>query len=1814
MSAELIHQMYIAYYQRPADPAGLQYWQDQLTANGGGEAGWNAIAAAFANAPESQALFGSQTLAQKISAIYLAAFERAAADTEVAFWEASGFNDAQIAFAVVNGAQNDDLTTVNNKVDYAEAFVSTLDPAGTGVGPFAFQYTDASLGRTLLDPITSTTDVSTATVATQVTATLPSIVTVSLTSGADTITPTTNAAEQITAAIGGASPTLGRDDSIDGGSASDSINISMDGNFLLGFSTGFMKDVETVTLGATTSSVTPKQFNFTGTSGVETINVDASNAVINLSNISDTGITVNLSGQATNSFDIGYASGVISGAGSSMTLGLSDVGTTASNVAVLMDGITDLNIFTSGAPENFVDLGNSVNDLKTLSLTGSSDLFISDIPSTLSGVEASSFAGALTLTVDTDSNSVLLASGQTITGGSGNDAFRLLGSGIAAATTTSVEELFFDGEASEAIVRATGMANLSTLTFSGTTTNSANAPSITGIADQALTVNAILDGSTTQHVIRGTGDLTVNLNADPTNVASATKDDNDFTFKASGSGAVTINVGQYVSVAGTLQADQAQGAVNITVDSTSVLGGAIKVSGADTVSISGGGNIETNLSAEGASTISVAGSSGSLTVGSSAATTFSVVASGGMTIAPKLSGVETVTIETGDGEVDLSAMNTNGLTTLTAAGSGSGAAVTLGIQSGSGTNTTYSFSGMSGGVSAIAMHAQSGNITIAAENLVGDMSIDKMSGGNVTIAGGSDGNISLSGVRVISAFSLDSSAFTTGSGSTTVTVVSAGSTSSIVLGSQASGALNITDGTFGGNLTIDGSNFGGTLELERVSASGTLSVSLGAAGDLSAHSIDSIGNMTIDGANASTGAITITNHSAEGNMTISMGSGSGSLSMVSSYVGGNFTLDASKFNGTLDMAGISTSGTTVVSVGAQGDYSAEAINSQGAFTLDGSLATTGRITVSNISSNGAITVSMGSGTGALSLGGASNVVHTSANLTLDASKFDGTVDTFAMSASGAMTISIGAAGDFSATNLHTVGNFTLDGTVAATGSVTMADLSAAGALALSMGSGSGALAVTNIFSNSVTIDSSKFEGTVDATVISASGAVVVSIGGDKGDFSAQVIDTSGAVTFDSTNASSGQVTLSGVSAGGAVTISLGSGSGAFAIANGGVASSISTLSTFTLDSTKFGGTVDAQTVSAVGAISVVLGGNGDFSAGALISNGAITVDANAAASGVITLTQLSAGGATLIDMGGGSGSVTVTDAEADGSFTLDGTGYLGNIVVDGLSASGATSITMGSGNTTISAFNSDGTLTITDVGTSGTLTMTGGNHSVSGATSITLGAGSGAFTLSSINVNSTFTLDASLSTEDTTPFSAQIISASGISITLGANTNMGLSAAESSAALSIVTGSGSSDFTSTTLISAATTLTIGAGASGLIATSAVASAGAFTLNATGVTTKQISLHTIDNAGSGGITLNYGSVGNFSASSVVTVSGFTMNGNSMTSAEILINADLSALGAVNLNLGQASGTVKVSVLGAHGGLTISGANATAGIDIEILSASGATSITLGATTAAADAFNVSTTDVNSTFSLDASNYREIINFDGLSASGITITAGDLTDALVASSIVDNSIFTLNGGDGANFSATITELDLKASGWSIAMAPLGNGLQLEDFVWVGSGTITMTNSSDTISASSTSASGYTQTVDFDLGEDSSADNIRYTAGQGKDYLIIREFDTASDVLRLQTALTTGAAYNSTAVGIATAADLIGGVLGLSLSSSNIASADGATATQFSAMYTYNGDTYYLGAMDGDATFEDGEVIVRFVGTTTVGQNANDIDEGA
>ena len=187
----------------------------------------------------------------------------------------------------------------------------------------------------------------------------------------------------------------------------------------------------------------------------------------------------------------------------------------------------------------------------------------------------------------------------------------------------------------------------------------------------------------------------------------------------------------------------------------------------------------------------------------------------------------------------------------------------------------------------------------------------------------------------------------------------------------------------------------------------------------------------------------------------------------------------------------------------------------------------------------------------------------------------------------------------------------------------------------------------------------------------------------------------------------------------------------------------------------------------------------------------------------------------------------------------------------------------------------------------------------------------------------------------------------------------------------------------------------------------------------------------------------------------------------------------------------------------------------------------------------------------TFTLNGTNYREIFTSDTISASGVTITFGDLSDAVSIPAITTDT-FTFNGGDGANFSASITNLDVNGADFSITMAELGNGLTIATMTHSASGTIVGTDAVDNISASSTSASGDTVKFEFNMGEDSANDVLQYAHGAGKELVKITQFDTTSDSLSAN--VTTGASV--TAIGVATAS-MIGGALGLTISSSDVAS---------------------------------------------------------
>jgi hypothetical protein len=157
---DTVQRVYIGYYQRPADPVGLLYWAERLAATNGN---LNDIIEAYANSAESQALYGtinSTNIANVIDAIYMALFNRHAEAGGLA-WYINGFDSGQYTAAtimlnVLYGAQNEDLTTLTNKLAASNLFTRAIDPE---LGGLNFQVTyagnqDASAARTFLASVT----------------------------------------------------------------------------------------------------------------------------------------------------------------------------------------------------------------------------------------------------------------------------------------------------------------------------------------------------------------------------------------------------------------------------------------------------------------------------------------------------------------------------------------------------------------------------------------------------------------------------------------------------------------------------------------------------------------------------------------------------------------------------------------------------------------------------------------------------------------------------------------------------------------------------------------------------------------------------------------------------------------------------------------------------------------------------------------------------------------------------------------------------------------------------------------------------------------------------------------------------------------------------------------------------------------------------------------------------------------------------------------------------------------------------------------------------------------------------------------------------------------------------------------------------------------------------------------------------------------------------------------------------------------------------------------------------------------------------
>jgi hypothetical protein len=126
-----IQKLYVAYFNRPADAAGLAYYEGVMEANKGSAATLAKISEDFAKSTEYTAAFNGKTSAEIVDIIYTNIFGHAADDAGRKFYadnlDAKKVTVANVVQEVAKGAQGTDLIAFTSKVTAATAFSAAID-------------------------------------------------------------------------------------------------------------------------------------------------------------------------------------------------------------------------------------------------------------------------------------------------------------------------------------------------------------------------------------------------------------------------------------------------------------------------------------------------------------------------------------------------------------------------------------------------------------------------------------------------------------------------------------------------------------------------------------------------------------------------------------------------------------------------------------------------------------------------------------------------------------------------------------------------------------------------------------------------------------------------------------------------------------------------------------------------------------------------------------------------------------------------------------------------------------------------------------------------------------------------------------------------------------------------------------------------------------------------------------------------------------------------------------------------------------------------------------------------------------------------------------------------------------------------------------------------------------------------------------------------------------------------------------------------------------------------------------------------------
>lgn len=563
-----VQSIYIAYYQRPADPAGLRYWAQRLNAEGGN---LDAIIDAFSNSPEAKSLYTETDPLKLVDSVYQALFGRPADNGADNFYvkalEAGKFPDGRpatlgrVAIDVLNGAQGDDRVAIDNKLKVANDFTQIVDGRPLTDPEFGFDGlavtykgdADAAAAREFLKGVTSdpstvptqdgVKEVVAEKIADPTDAPVETGKTFTLTQGLDTIAGTsgndTINAYAFNSVTGANVTTLQSVDSIDGGAGTDTlfIEVKSDGGSpaanLNGTLQGTIKNVEIINIDQTAAASTPMAVDASklGTAATTITQIGRAGAVTNLAATTTAGFK-NISTDVSAAAATGVAS-----------------------VAVALDGLADSNgntpaatkVSVSGDALNAVTVTGTVKDGNDTGTTVDKIALAATVGKDVQTLTVNSAVGA-TITVKTDSTATkafttLNASGSTgaiafggtsvdnastpatgykvanITTGSGNDVVTLKAdTNAASGTTAAVGASVTTGAGNDQITVDTANSSLSSTT--GATTVDAGAGddqvAITTRSSGKLTVN-LGDGSdtfTSSVAITGTDSIDAGAGSD----------------------------------------------------------------------------------------------------------------------------------------------------------------------------------------------------------------------------------------------------------------------------------------------------------------------------------------------------------------------------------------------------------------------------------------------------------------------------------------------------------------------------------------------------------------------------------------------------------------------------------------------------------------------------------------------------------------------------------------------------------------------------------------------------------------------------------------------------------------------------------------------------------------------------------------------------------------------------------------------------------------------------------------------------------------------------------------------------------------------------------------------------------------------------------------------------------------------------------------------------------------------------------------------------------------------------------------------------